>query len=38
MTTSNEPTPISPRSFALAWRWMRYSAFLLIPLVWIHWA
>jgi succinate dehydrogenase / fumarate reductase membrane anchor subunit len=21
---------------ATAWRWMRYSAFLLIPLVWVH--
>lgn len=21
---------------SLAWKWMRYSAFLLIPLVWIH--
>ncbi len=26
-----------PRNYeAFAWRWMRYSAFLLIPLVWFH--
>jgi len=30
----------SPRNtssiYSLSWKWMRYSAFLLIPLVWIH--
>jgi succinate dehydrogenase / fumarate reductase membrane anchor subunit len=36
MTANDESIQISPRSFSLAWRWMRYSAFLLIPLVWIH--
>lgn len=26
-----------PRNYdAVAWKWMRYSAILLIPLVWIH--
>lgn len=36
MTASDKPIQISPRSFALSWKWIRYSAFLLIPLVWIH--
>lgn len=27
---------ITPRYELWAWRWMRYSALLLIPLVWIH--
>jgi succinate dehydrogenase / fumarate reductase membrane anchor subunit len=36
MTASEKPILVSPSSFALSWKWMRYSAFLLIPLVWIH--
>ena len=36
MTTSEKPFKVSPKSYALSWKWMRYSAFLLIPLVWIH--
>jgi len=27
---------ISPGMEGIAWKWMRYSAFLLIPLVWGH--
>lgn len=27
---------IKPNFEGFAWKWMRYSAFLLIPLVWIH--
>jgi len=27
---------IKPNFETLAWRWMRYSALLLIPLVWFH--
>jgi succinate dehydrogenase / fumarate reductase membrane anchor subunit len=36
MTTSKTPYQAPPNSYALSWKWMRYSAFLLIPLVWIH--
>jgi succinate dehydrogenase / fumarate reductase membrane anchor subunit len=36
MTANDKLIPTSPRSFTLAWKWMRYTAFLLIPLVWIH--
>jgi succinate dehydrogenase / fumarate reductase membrane anchor subunit len=36
MTVSDVSNRIPPRSFAMSWKWMRYSAFLLIPLVWIH--
>jgi len=36
LTTSNHPAIKQPRYEAFAWKWMRYSAFLLIPLVWIH--
>jgi succinate dehydrogenase / fumarate reductase membrane anchor subunit len=36
LTTPNHPAINQPRYEALAWKWMRYSAFLLIPLVWIH--
>ena len=36
MTTSDLPAIKQPRYEAFAWKWMRYSAFLLIPLVWIH--
>ena len=40
-TTSMTETPgrvATPRSNyeTIAWKWMRYSAILLIPLVWIH--
>ena len=36
--TSYQPERITlPRNYEnLAWKWMRYSALLLIPLVWIH--
>jgi len=27
---------IKPNFENIAWKWMRYSAILLIPLVWIH--
>ena len=33
MTTATKP---KPKYEAFAWKWMRYSGFLLIPLVWIH--
>jgi len=36
LTTSDLPAIKQPRYEAFAWKWMRYSAFLLIPLVWIH--
>ena len=39
MTTTSEPVrrvKIKPNYETIAWRWMRYSAFLLIPLVWGH--
>jgi len=36
MTTSEQPAQGKSGYHVLAWRWMRYSAFLLIPLVWIH--
>jgi succinate dehydrogenase / fumarate reductase membrane anchor subunit len=36
VTTSEQPVHVSRNYNALAWKWMRYSAFLLIPLVWIH--
>jgi succinate dehydrogenase / fumarate reductase membrane anchor subunit len=36
MAANENPISNSPRSFTLAWKWMRYTAFLLIPLVWIH--
>lgn len=29
-------TKIKPTFEAVAWRWMRYSGILLIPLAWIH--
>jgi len=34
----SQPHRIKPatRSERVAWQWMRYSAFLLIPLAWIH--
>lgn len=33
MTTK---TTIKPNYESVAWKWMRYSGILLIPLVWIH--
>jgi succinate dehydrogenase / fumarate reductase membrane anchor subunit len=36
MAANDNPISSSPRSFTLSWKWMRYTAFLLIPLVWIH--
>lgn len=37
MTASTVRTIRKPRSYeTTAWRWMRYSAFLLIPLAWGH--
>jgi succinate dehydrogenase / fumarate reductase membrane anchor subunit len=36
MTINQEPLRPSRNIDALGWKWMRYSAFLLIPLVWIH--
>jgi len=38
MTQTTLSTPISPQSKgeALAWKWMRYSGLLLLPLVWGH--
>lgn len=27
---------VKPNYEAVAWKWMRYSALLLIPLVWVH--
>jgi succinate dehydrogenase / fumarate reductase, membrane anchor subunit len=41
MTTQSESIPVRtvkrPSNYEnTAWRWMRYSAFLLIPLAWIH--
>jgi succinate dehydrogenase / fumarate reductase, membrane anchor subunit len=38
-TTSTTPVRTVPRPSNyenIAWRWMRYSAFLLIPLAWFH--
>jgi succinate dehydrogenase / fumarate reductase membrane anchor subunit len=36
-TTSTERTvKVRPNYESTAWKWMRYSALLLIPLVWIH--
>jgi succinate dehydrogenase / fumarate reductase, membrane anchor subunit len=43
MADTTNPVPAAPRQVAApaslestAWKWMRYSALLLIPLVWIH--
>jgi len=36
MATREQPVIRTPGFEFLAWKWMRYSAFLLIPLVWIH--
>ncbi len=43
MTSESMPIDTAPRKVkvprsydTIAWKWMRYSAILLIPLVWIH--
>jgi succinate dehydrogenase / fumarate reductase, membrane anchor subunit len=36
MTTESEPMQSSKTFETFSWRWMRLSALLLIPLVWIH--
>jgi succinate dehydrogenase / fumarate reductase membrane anchor subunit len=36
MTSTERPTQMQRGYHVLTWKWMRYSAFLLIPLVWIH--
>ncbi len=36
-TTRTIRTVKTPANYeTIAWKWMRYSAFLLIPLVWLH--
>lgn len=35
--SANDPTiPMVPKYETVLWKWMRYSAFLLIPLAWGH--
>lgn len=34
--TVNSPIKVSKNYDVTAWKWMRCSAFLLIPLVWVH--
>lgn len=36
MATETREVEVNPTYEATAWRWMRYSGLLLIPLVWIH--
>lgn len=36
MATQSEPIPVPQTYDAIAWKWMRYSGLLLIPLAWIH--
>ncbi len=36
MTASDKHVEINPKNEMIAWKWMRYSAFLLIPLAWGH--
>jgi succinate dehydrogenase / fumarate reductase membrane anchor subunit len=36
MTTNPQNTSAVPRYESTPWKWMRYSAFLLIPLAWGH--
>ncbi|MFH2104425.1 MAG: hypothetical protein ABIJ39_13840 [Chloroflexota bacterium] len=36
MTTMTDDTNRTAGYDAIAWKWMRYSAILLIPLVWVH--
>lgn len=36
MTTNETNTPKLIRNESTSWKWMRYSAFLLIPLAWGH--
>ena len=36
MATQSEQIPVPQTYDAIAWKWMRYSGLLLIPLAWIH--
>lgn len=36
MATQTEQIPVAQTYDAIAWKWMRYSGLLLIPLAWIH--
>jgi len=36
MTTRNSQVQIKPNYEQVAWKWMRYSGLLLIPLAWFH--
>jgi succinate dehydrogenase / fumarate reductase membrane anchor subunit len=36
MATQTEQIPVPQTYDAIAWKWMRYSGLLLIPLAWIH--
>jgi len=36
MAESSEQVRIKPNYEVVAWKWMRYSGLLLIPLAWIH--
>lgn len=36
METTAREVKVRPNYESVAWRWMRYSAILLIPLAWIH--
>jgi len=36
MGSTEHPAQMKRGYHVLTWKWMRYSAFLLIPLVWIH--
>ena len=36
MSTNQTTVQETQRYNAITWKWVRYSAFLLIPLVWIH--
>jgi succinate dehydrogenase / fumarate reductase membrane anchor subunit len=36
MTTDINPVQPSRSFYTFSWKWMRLTAFLLIPLVWIH--
>lgn len=35
-TTTTEPVSVTSNYESIAWKWMRYSALLLIPLAWTH--
>jgi succinate dehydrogenase / fumarate reductase membrane anchor subunit len=36
MASITEPVEVQQGFESIAWKWMRYSAILLIPLAWIH--